>query len=439
MLKIDNRRIISQIWRQSFLICFGLLQAYQSKGQCQQNYSWASWQDFTGRQAAGTIVVGKKTIHLTITANYDFSSESSIYRVDRFSGFSGYKDIPKATVPATEWSKRADATTTLCFSEPVTNPILLYSSLGRANTNDYQKVTLTFSQPYSVLYDAGGTAFIDSYSLSGLEGNAVILFPGTFSCITIYSQGTEKITDLNWGLQTPLVPVSIDEAKECGQVSLTAQGGATYQWSGGDQPNQAINTVRTSGVYSVTATDQNGCKSVALKNVTVTPGTTPTIKSDETICLESAVVTLHAGASAPNLTYLWTPINSTDSTLVATQPGTYTVTIASSAGCQASRRIDVRAAGLCAPTIFAPDVFTPNGDQINDLFNLVVVNGTPIQLTIYDHWGTVIYSIENSNPMWDGTYRGNKCLAGIYPYVLTYKSTSSDEIFTYRGQLMLLR
>lgn len=552
-------RFIGYFWYRSFLICLVLLQAYESKSQCKQTYSWAFWQNFTGREATGTLLVDRRIIGVTMTANYDFFSTSDIYRLDRFSGFSGYTNIPNSTVPATEWSKGAGGTTTICFAEPVTNPILLYTSLGRANPNDYQNVTLKFSEPYTVVYDAGGTTFIDSYSLSGLEGNAVLLFPGTFSCITIYSEGTEFNTNLNWGLLPPPFPVSISEAKECNKASLTAQGGTTYKWSGGDNPTNAVNTVRTSGVYSVTATDQNGCTSIASKQVTVstnatlastvskticqgesylgyqssgtytnafktsggcdstrtlnlsvlqiptvtleatkgvcsgqnvalnptiTPANTqlsyrwstgetiqnisvrqagvysvtvangictntastrvvvnqlPTIQADEKICLESAAVTLSSGATAPDLTYLWKPTNSTGATLVVSQSGSYNVTVTSPAGCQASRTIDVRAAGFCGATIFAPDSFTPNGDQVNDLFNVIVVDGTPVRLTIYDRWGSVIYSEENNNPRWDGTYKGDKCLTGVYPYVLSYKALNGDEIFEYRNKLTLVR
>lgn len=552
--------IINQFWRQSVLICLVLLQAYESKAQCKQSYSWASWQNFTGRQATGTLVVDKKTVGVTMTATYDFTSENSIYKFDVFfSGFSGYKDIPNSTVPATEWSKAPGGTTTMCFSEPVTNPVLLFASLGRANPNDYQKVALRFSEPYTVVYDAGGTTFIDSYSLSAFEGNGILMFPGTFSCLTIYSEGTEYNTNLNWGLQIPPFPVSIADEQGCGKVTLTAQGGTTYKWSGGDNPTSAVNTVRTSGAYSVTATDQNGCTSVALKKVTLASGGTltstvnkticqgesylgyqskgiytntfktlggcdsirtlnlsvldipkitldankevcsgqnvslapsvtpitvplsykwstgeilstisvsqsgvysvtvangicfntastrvavnqlPTIAPNETICLESAAVTLNSGASATNLTYLWKPTNSTAPTLVVSQPGNYSVTITSQAGCQASRSIDVRASGFCGATVFAPDLFTPNGDQMNDMFRVTVVDGVPIRLTIYDRWGSVIYSEENSNPRWDGTYKGDKCLAGVYPYVLTYKSLSGDAVLHYRSRLTLMR
>ncbi|MEY4307827.1 MAG: hypothetical protein RL422_30 [Bacteroidota bacterium] len=45
------------------------------------------------------------------------------------------------------------------------------------------------------------------------------------------------------------------------QVSLTASGGSTYSWSGGNNINSATNTFDESGTYTVTVTDNGGCTS----------------------------------------------------------------------------------------------------------------------------------------------------------------------------------
>ncbi|QHV95754.1 T9SS type B sorting domain-containing protein [Spirosoma endbachense] len=690
---------VSHLRWQICLIYFIFIQACELKAQCKQTYSWANWQNFTGNQATGNILVDNKVVSVTMSANYGFFSTTGIYRVDVFSKFSGYNAIPNATVPATQWSIGSGGKTTMCFSEPVTNPILLLASLGRTDFGNIIKVTLTFSEPYTVLHDAGGTTFIDSYSLSATEGNAIILFPGTFTCLTIYSETPENYTNLTWGLQPPLFPVNIATSQECDKVTLTASGGSTYKWSGGETPNGASNVVRTSGVYSVTATDQNGCTSIALKTITLSPKTAltsalskticqgdsyagykssgtyvdifkttggcdstrtlnlsvldipkitldksreicegqstelnpaltltnspvnykwttgettpkisvkqaglysvtiangicstiastsvtvnqqPTIKPDEEICLNSAPIRLSSGAVANRLTYLWQPANSTDSTLVVMQAGQYQVTVTTGAGCKASRTIMVRATpqielgadqmicdgatvdlvptisssgqsstyryqwssgattkmltagkpglykltvsqgvchatdsvkvdvspvprilpdtttctdkllsagglesnltyfwqpsnettstikaqqagtykvtitnkyncsairtilvtGSCMATVFAPDVFTPNADQVNDTFKLIVMDGLQIRLTIYDRWGAVIYSGESSNPQWDGKYKDEECLPGVYPFVLLYKSLNNDELHEHRGSLSLIR
>lgn len=64
-----------------------------------------------------------------------------------------------------------------------------------------------------------------------------------------------------------------------------------------------------------------------------------------------------------------------------------------------------------------PNVFTPNGDGINDYF---MFDNSLVQaknLTILNRWGTIVYQ-SNSNFMWDGTYSGNECTNGVYYYIV---------------------
>ncbi|MFN5909905.1 MAG: choice-of-anchor L domain-containing protein, partial [Bacteroidota bacterium] len=55
-----------------------------------------------------------------------------------------------------------------------------------------------------------------------------------------------------------------------------------------------------------------------------------------------------------------------------------------------------------APTVYVPNVFTPNNDNSNDLFFLTTTNTTRIELTILNRWGNVVYENSGPNPAWDG-------------------------------------
>ncbi|MPR32224.1 gliding motility-associated C-terminal domain-containing protein [Salmonirosea aquatica] len=260
--------------------CFFL--HFNAFSQCPQSYSWTEWSSFNGMNATGSVLVDNKVIGVTMTANYSFDSTETIFRLaDYFAPFSGYSQIKDGTVPRMTWSVGQGGKTTICFSEPVTNPILLFASLGRPSA----AVTLSFSEPYVPMFDGGGMDFLDGYSLSGNEGNCIILFPGTFSCVTINSTTPEYYTNITWGLQPPAFPVTITEkAAACGSTILTAQGGVSYRWNGGNNPQQASNLIDTSGIYTVTATDARGCTSVALKNISELPKATVTSEIEQTIC-----------------------------------------------------------------------------------------------------------------------------------------------------------
>ena len=76
---------------------------------------------------------------------------------------------------------------------------------------------------------------------------------------------------------------------------------------------------------------------------------------------------------------------------------------------------------LCPITV--PNVFTPNGDGSNDIFQ---VNGLPevFQLTIYDCWGMNVFETTDGAVMWNGHYlnEGTRMPEGVYYYVLTAES-----------------
>ena len=164
----------------------------------------------------------------------------------------------------------------MCFSDTVHNPVLLLASIG----NTGQHVTLGLSRPFVPLYNGGGVNFLSDTTLIGYEGYTILLFPGAFNCITIYSSTPEFYTNLTWGLNPPLFEVDISgNPAGCGSVTLTASGGLTYQWSGGLQPNEATNTFTESGTYFLTVTDEFGCQVVTSRDVDLSAGLVETTES----------------------------------------------------------------------------------------------------------------------------------------------------------------
>lgn len=246
--------------------------------QCEQNYDWAVWNSFSGNTASGTITNPNGTIGVTMTANYTFDSTPNIFNYGAFSGFNGNLP-PNATVPRTTWAAGQGGETTMCFSETVSNPVLLISSLGSPGI----VVTLEFSLPYSVLFDGGGMSYPNDMSIIGQEGYAILLFPGDFDCVTIYSSTPEFYTNITWGINPPLFEVELTgDTIACLNTTITASGGVSYQWSGGQQPNSPANTFDASGNYFVTVTDANGCTVVTSVNVEIHPEYQSTLS--EEIC-----------------------------------------------------------------------------------------------------------------------------------------------------------
>lgn len=236
----------------SFLINIGY-------SQCGHNYYWASWFNFTGSSATGTINTNSQTFNVTMTANYPFDFTNNIYNYGAFNGFSGNLP-PNTRVPKTTWSVGSGGQTTMCFSETVSNPVLLIASLGRLDTI----VTLTFSRSYVTIFDGGDMTYANDSTIIGQEGYAIIMFPGDFDCITIFSTTPEWYTNITWGLNTPLFEIDLNgNPLACDSTTITASGGSIYNWSGGLNPNSSSNTFVQSGVYFITVTDMVGCTVVS--------------------------------------------------------------------------------------------------------------------------------------------------------------------------------
>lgn len=55
------------------------------------------------------------------------------------------------------------------------------------------------------------------------------------------------------------------------------------------------------------------------------------------------------------------------------------------------------------PIVIAPNVFTPNGDGANEIFELDIKYSDNVELTILNRWGNVMRITDGPNPIWDGT------------------------------------
>lgn len=305
---------------------------------------WAKWSQFLGSSATGTIDDGAAgPVSISMSANFDFSSTPMIYNYWLFSYYPAA--IPNETVPKTTWSAGNGGTTDMFFSRQVTNPVLLISSLGQMG----QSVKLGFSLPYVVLYDGGGMTYNTSTTITGEEGYAIIMFPGDFKGVTITSTTPEDYTNITWGLNQPPFAVNITEtASSCGSTTVTAGGGLSYIWNGGDTPNSAVNTFHTSGRYIVTVKNADGCTASVSKQIEIHTGPAITVNGNLTDCGSVTATAFAANA----VSYLWDG-GDTPNKAVNTfhTRGRYKVTVTDNYGCQASVFRDIIVNETVVPTI----------------------------------------------------------------------------------------
>jgi gliding motility-associated-like protein len=95
-------------------------------------------------------------------------------------------------------------------------------------------------------------------------------------------------------------------------------------------------------------------------------------------------------------------------------------------------------------SITAPNVFTPNGDGVNDTWSIIVhgfgVTVFGLETTVYDRWGKQIFQTTNIREVWSGHNSiGEQCSNGTYFYVINYTNGFTGEQKVLKGFVELLR
>ena len=132
-------------------------------------------------------------------------------------------------------------------------------------------------------------------------------------------------------------------------------------------------------------------------------------------------------------------INLTDTSgTVYNNAGTYTVTLTASnaLGCAVSYTTTITV--LQSYSITIPNVFSPNGDGINDDFEVKATGITSLTCDIYDRWGLKLYTFNGASGYWDGSAKGGKEVDGTYFYVILTTDIKGDN-HKYNGFIQLIR
>lgn len=85
-----------------------------------------------------------------------------------------------------------------------------------------------------------------------------------------------------------------------------------------------------------------------------------------------------------------------------------------------------------------PNVFTPNGDGINDEFRPALLRGDDYLLRIQDRWGVLVFQTENPESGWNGRFKGQTLQEGSYFYSVRFRDCQGA-LQEKAGSLSLLR
>ncbi len=268
-----------------------------------------------------------------------------------------------------------------------------------------------------------------SYTLVGTDVNGCI--DSKTTSITIYP--------------IPIASLSINTNTICigSPVIITPSGAGSYLLMPGNLTSILNYTLMpvANTVYSVVGTSANNCVSINNPTVALTVYALPIISalSDATLNIgQTTTITAHGGS-----TYLWSPadgLSCATCATIAASPYVTTMYIVSGVdihGCKNEDTLFVHVEYVCGD-FFVPNVFSPNGDGLNDHINVHGACISTFSFQVFNRWGELVFETTDLTNGWDGTYRGKPMDTGVFVYRVD-GVTRTNTPFSVKGNITLLR
>jgi len=171
------------------------------------------------------------------------------------------------------------------------------------------------------------------------------------------------------------------------------------------------------GSYRVSFTPEIGCE--VTSEISIGQVQLPFILVDDAEKCEGDPV--QVGASSPNGDVFW-PDFSENVVAEITQAGLYEVSAENECGIS-SRFVQITDRDCSCP-VYVPNVFTPNGDGLNDIFQPdILCEPETYELIIFNRWGREVFSTNDFNQSWNGDSKTNDEFfspESTYTYILRY-------------------
>ena len=312
---------------------------------------------------------------------------------------------------------------TVCLSLTV-NPVPVVSIVADGDFCENNEVVLS-AGPHPV-YQWSTNEFSPSITVSN-AGDYAVTVSNVNGCTSAASITLAPPLTSDVSHQSPSC-----HGEEDGRIVFENTTGGTppYQYSidGGNQFSDIKQFDGLSaGGYLTIVEDAEGCQVEIFVMLLLSTPITLDAGDDVEINFGESI-TLHASTNLTNPTVSWHPPDYLDcagcletaaTPLVTIQ---YEVEVMDSNGCTATDVIQIEVNDRSG--IYTPNVFSPNGDGINDFFTIHSDASvtTILSLQVFDRWGGVVFSGTNLKPNeteegWDGMAKGEPVQNGVYVYV----------------------
>lgn len=138
--------------------------------------------------------------------------------------------------------------------------------------------------------------------------------------------------------------------------------------------------------------------------------------------------------------YRWSTGDRSDR-IVVDSPGAYSVEVDDGGACRLRDTIRIyEVERNCACDVYIPNVFSPDGDGVNDTFlPLSPCELLDYELLLFDRWGQLVFRTTDPAQGWDGRFRQQEAPAGEYVYAVTVRFEYQGRPQAITGTITLLR
>jgi gliding motility-associated-like protein len=262
--------------------------------------------------------------------------------------------------------------------------------------------------------------------------------------INVYAEPVAK-----YGLASP---VACDLQPVHFKDSCTADSKLLYEWKFGDgtvsSQSDPFHLYEGIGSYSTSLaiTTEHGCKDTFSLPAAIEVFPSPHADfyvSPKEATVFSATISAFDESSDAFLCYInWGDgivEYNCNSSHVFTKSGTYPImqVVANSYGCYDTAFAEV----IIHPefTFWIPNAFTPDADNVNDVFKPVLVGVHNYSFLIFDRWGEKVFETTNSEEGWNGFIRGKLSENDVYVYKIIFRDDVKNSTHQYIGNVTLVK
>jgi len=279
-----------------------------------------------------------------------------------------------------------------------------------------------------------------------------------------FSNDTVSITDIG---VAPTALASVENiscfAAQDGFIIIDSLIGGTepiqYSINGAPLVSDNIFSNLSSGQYVIEAIDANGCKdtvSIIIEEPDPLQVALNVIAGQSNQIFIGDSTQLQATVSGIIDSIAWTPQQAFETCFPPNpltecftpwvrplKETTYQLTVFNQNGCSAESQITIRVEKDF--NIYIPNVFTPNGDQVNDFFQIYSDNSIELisSFQIYNRWGELVFNQSNLKAddemaRWDGKFGGRNLNPGVFVYLaeIQFKDGSSQQ---FKGDVTIVK